>query len=144
MTPWRTVEDWLDEASLPCVSVAPVSSSLQALGLYWISCGSSEALPASQPERGTEQSFSVWAEASVGWRRLCWELNGWRGAETRQSLLQPWEKGNGKYPLLHLKKQEALGEMCLLMMLLRQPLLVIPYQYSVHHRFLKERHKGTT
>lgn len=43
-----------------------------------------------------------------------------------------------------LEKQEAVGEMCILTMLLRQPLLVIPHRYSVRHHVLKERHRGTT
>lgn len=49
-----------------------------------------------------------------------------------------------KIPSPPSEKQEVVGETCLLMMLLRQPLLVIPHQYSVHHHFLKESHKGTT
>lgn len=53
-------------------------------------------------------------------------------------------KRRWKIPSPPSEKQEAVGEMCLLMMLLRQPLLVIPDQYSAHHRFLKESHKGTT
>lgn len=78
-----------------------------------------------------------WAEKAL---RAEWMKKSRELAVTVPTL----RKRRWKIPSPPSEKQEAVGEMWLLMMLRRQPLLVIPDQYSVHHHFLKERHKGST
>jgi len=73
-------------------------------------------------------------------RGECWTDEEEQGAGSHSSNLEKKELENTPSS----EKREAQGETCLLAMLLRQPLLVIPDQYSVHHSFLEQRHKGTT
>lgn len=58
MTQGGTVEDGLDAAALPGVSVGPVGRSLQDQSQCWGCVGFLVgAQKLSQPQRGTEQSF---------------------------------------------------------------------------------------
>lgn len=128
-----TLEDrCLGASSLPRVSIEPRGNSLQDQSKNWGPVGfPREAQKLGQPP-SQRHTCTLGRGSFVSWMD---------GVGSHCSNLE--KKGGGKYLLLS-EKQEAVGEICLLMMLLRQPLLVIPDQYSAHLCFLKERHKGTT